>query len=267
MADFKQWLLSEEQKISLNPSHVSKYIQDLNFKGLGDYTYMQMRKNVAVDEDKVRAEMGDKWNPAYKAWEQLIASAPHKSGSWAEWYPLGELPDQAETPKLYFTPGHDKNSIIGMLNGFRDLFVTLQQLCQKSNMKLGFKIPTDLWKYLEENDRLVVHLQNNPDKQAMSSFINEVKAAIQGWASKHGVTFGSRTHDVGVDKGQDSYGVRMGQKFSQMLQQMMASKGWTQPGSVPPQMLPELTKWYMTMFDQIMAGGDKAKANLHALSA
>jgi hypothetical protein len=31
-------------------------------------------------------------------------------------------------------------------------------------------------------------------------------------------------------------------------------------------MLPELTKWYMTMFDQIMAGGDKAKANLHGLS-
>lgn len=270
MAGFKTWLLCEEQRIELNPKHVSKYIQDLNFKGLGDYTYMQMRKNASTaDEQQVRAQMGDKWTPAYNAWEQLIASAPDKAGSWAEWYPAGKgnLLNQPETPKLYFTPGHDKDSIIGMLNGFRDLFMTLQGVALKSNLKIGFKIPTDLWKYVEENDRLVVHLEAGPDKQATTNFINEVKSAVAGWAAKHKVNLSKRTHDLGVDKGQDSYGVRMGKKFADELQQMMASKGWTKPGALPPQMLPELTKWYMTMFDQIMAGGDKAKANLHGLSA
>lgn len=257
MGQFRNWLLSEQQQIKLELSKIKTYLLRGDLPGLSQYTYMCLRQN-QKDHEAIMQSYGDQREAIFNAYASITSTAPAKGGSWAEWYPAGSNKLDARVPKLYFTPGDDRRSMAGFLNGFRDLFMSLGQVAKQHQALLGFKVPTDLWKFLEENDRLVVHLGLTPDPNQQTAFRTAVQQAVQQWAQQHNVQLHARTHSVGEDLGQRSFGVRLGDSFVKQFKDLVAQAGVDVSKPVDPQHADKLAQYYGNMVSTYLQRGDSA---------
>lgn len=203
------------QNIQISHSELVKLLTNGNQKNLENYLYESIRRQGGWQEksSKVPAQVKESYN-------KLISSnwwTGEGNPEWSQKDIQKGLPQAGNDWKLYFSPTDE--SLEKFVNTIASLYNFLKPVAAKWNTNLDYKIPNSVNLYLAGNDRLVVHFGN---KDAT----NDIRSAVTQWASKAGVSFGSRTHSLGQDGTgkNESWGVRVAKHISQLAIQHMQSK-------------------------------------------
>lgn len=255
MGKFRAWMIEEQQNIQISLDKIKYFLQRNDFKGLSNYTYQSLRTN-NQDHEKIMSSYGPQRDKIFNAYASIIASNTNSNGSWAEWYPNGgNVGDKVS--KLYFTPGNSMKDMIGLIQGFRALYDDLGGVAKKYQTAIGFKIPTDLWKYLEENDRLVVHLGQTKDPNQKQNFEQEARQVVQNWANQNGIQLQQRTYSKGEDLGNRSFGVRFADTMVQQLQKTLVDMKIQPNQQMPQNMINSVANWYANMVKNYLTNSDQ----------
>lgn len=229
------WYKISQQRMQLSRSAVQNFINKNDFNGLQSYLYEVITKNGTGRDYAIKNFNSPEYQNLIKIYDSTVSSSAKSNPSWAQWdIAKGYPKSNANDFKAYFTPSDE--DVSKMLNGIRSLFIILQPIAQKYKMNLDFKIPASLGAYYQHNDRIVVHFS---DQQAHQ----EILSAVNQWASSYGITLGQRTHTMGQDVGNQSYGQQISSQISNYVAQYAKTGKWNSG---------QLTEWVIQYFPSIL---------------
>lgn len=230
------WYKIAQQNIQISLSELQKLIEMKNPLFVSNYLYLAITTNSRTN-NKVQEIMYSQ-DPKIRQQDQIYrnfaAKANVNTGQWAQWNIQKNLPQNSGNFKLYYTPNDDDWQKV--LNGLNDLVQILNPISIQFKSNLSFKIPSMLAGYYKNNDRLVIHFSNKNAHQA-------IQQSILQWSRQMGIGFGQRTHALGQDANDGSYGERIANQLGNLAIQYFNSNKWNSK---------QIAQWIITYLPNVL---------------
>ena len=212
-------VITEEQKLDFKSrkKDIISLIQRIKKgeevpKGVANVFYSILRDRRDFDDTTTSLGFTDKNEKDYKTY--IDNSLKNNGDTWGHesYGDEKNRPSKSEnkTYNYYITLEDTKDNIVRFIKSLYSLRKALYDFSKKNSTYIAFKTHRYLKHLIKDNDSLKVYYYDKKYKQ-------DIEELVKKWVLDNNIRISNRTHTHGVDIGEDSYGIIISSKLTDVL--------------------------------------------------